>query len=279
MNRIEMGTYRYSDIRSVDSDEAFHELLVRQALERYQQIVGAGGLGSALAVCANFREARYFPSFPFTEIMVTGVGDWREEVREASREDPRVSYREENCEALSFPSRSFDFVFCKEGLHHLARPALGLYEMLRVCRKAAIIIEPFESLLERALQGAGVATRFEKAGRGRRRGPAAATRQINPLDRDNYVFHWSKRGLQTLLNSYYVDSGYRVEMRVGWLSKRINARSPRAAREAAALLGTAASHVPGMRGNLMTALVLPGSDLPLDPGPFPPDPHPSARAG
>jgi ubiquinone/menaquinone biosynthesis C-methylase UbiE len=51
-------------------------------------------------------------------------------------------YRVENAEKLSFPDRSFDFVFCKEAFHHLPRPFLALYEMLRVCKKGVVLVEP-----------------------------------------------------------------------------------------------------------------------------------------
>ena len=40
-------------------------------------------------------------------------------------------FRKENAEALSFPDASFDFVFCKESYHHIARPMHALREMLR----------------------------------------------------------------------------------------------------------------------------------------------------
>jgi len=48
----------------------------------------------------------------------------------------------ENCENLSFPDASFDYVFCKESLHHFTHPWLALYEMLRVARRAVFCIEP-----------------------------------------------------------------------------------------------------------------------------------------
>jgi ubiquinone/menaquinone biosynthesis C-methylase UbiE len=48
----------------------------------------------------------------------------------------------QNAEALSLPDASFDYVFCKEALHHLPRPWLGLYEMTRVARRAVVLIEP-----------------------------------------------------------------------------------------------------------------------------------------
>jgi SAM-dependent methyltransferase len=51
-------------------------------------------------------------------------------------------YSVENAEQLSFQNGSFDYVFCKEALHHFPRPAIALYEMLRVSRKGVVLIEP-----------------------------------------------------------------------------------------------------------------------------------------
>jgi ubiquinone/menaquinone biosynthesis C-methylase UbiE len=51
-------------------------------------------------------------------------------------------YSVQNAEDLSFQDESFDYVFCKESYHHFPRPALALYEMLRVARKAVILVEP-----------------------------------------------------------------------------------------------------------------------------------------
>ncbi|HVZ28456.1 MAG TPA: class I SAM-dependent methyltransferase [Rhizomicrobium sp.] len=55
-------------------------------------------------------------------------------------------YRVENAEKLSFDDRSFDYAFCKEALHHFPRPAIALYEMLRVSRKGVILIEPSDRI-------------------------------------------------------------------------------------------------------------------------------------
>lgn len=51
-------------------------------------------------------------------------------------------FKRENAEGLSFKDESFDFVFCKESYHHFPRPTIALYEMLRVAKKAVILIEP-----------------------------------------------------------------------------------------------------------------------------------------
>lgn len=45
---------------------------------------------------------------------------------------------------LQFKDESFDFVLCKESLHHLSMPYKGLYEMFRVAKKGVILIEPNE---------------------------------------------------------------------------------------------------------------------------------------
>lgn len=48
----------------------------------------------------------------------------------------------ENAAHLSFEDNSFDFVLCKESYHHFRQPMLALYEMIRVARKAVVLVEP-----------------------------------------------------------------------------------------------------------------------------------------
>ncbi|MGH2820956.1 MAG: class I SAM-dependent methyltransferase [Actinomycetota bacterium] len=261
-NKVRLHRLPYREIRGIASFEGFHEYLFTNALDTYRDRVGGAGLGSVLAVCGGAREVRYLRRYPFDQITVSGIferGDWFEESAEG---DERVAYRRENCESLSFPTASHDLVFCKEGLHHLARPVLGLYEMLRVCRKAAIFIEPYESPLERLFEKVGVATKFERK---------QSSFQVLPtgsvVTRDNYVYHWTVRQLRTLLNSYYLDSGYELELHLGWIVKRIGKRS-RKLMELVAASGSAATFVPGARGNIVTALVFPGASAPEQPVSF-----------
>lgn len=37
---------------------------------------------------------------------------------------------------------AFDYVLCKDSYHHMPRPMIALYQMLRVARRAVVLIEP-----------------------------------------------------------------------------------------------------------------------------------------
>lgn len=255
MNRVRVRRRALRDLLRIDSHADFHDYLFRHALARYAANLPkeSPGLGTILAIGANHREARTLAKLPFERILLTGIADPDEAIRDVEQSDPRVSYRIENSESLSLDARSFDLVLCKESLHHLARPALGLYEMLRVCRRAALVIEPYDTLAGRIFERLGLATVYE-------------THQAGNLGgRDNFVHRFARRPLELLLNSYYLESDYTLEIHLGWMSSRFNAHPAKAVRRLAALAGWALGLVPASRGNYMTAMVLPGRDLPPDP--------------
>jgi len=52
------------------------------------------------------------------------------------------AYSRQNAESLDYPDSSFDLALCKESYHHFPRPPVALYEMIRVTRKAVVLIEP-----------------------------------------------------------------------------------------------------------------------------------------
>ena len=67
-------------------------------------------------------------------------------------------------EQLPFPTNSIDWSFVAASLHHLPRPLLGLYELLRVARRGLILIEPHDSALCRLATRLGLATEVEEVG-------------------------------------------------------------------------------------------------------------------
>ncbi|MBE8714031.1 class I SAM-dependent methyltransferase [Sphingobacterium hungaricum] len=69
----------------------------------------------------------------------------------AQQEELIKEYRAENAEKLSFSDNEFDYVLCKESYHHFPRPYAALYEMIRVAKKAIVIIEPQDPILKMPL--------------------------------------------------------------------------------------------------------------------------------
>ncbi len=236
-------------------DVAFHRYLITQALDAYAEACRARNqpLGTALAICANAREARTFCDYAFDRIVISGIVEADAEIREAISRDKRLSYERQNGEAINHATRSFDLAFVKEGLHHLARPVLGVYEMLRVCRQGVVIIEPYETLIGRLLERFGLSSVYE------------SNQDGNINYRDNYVFRFSRRHLQALLNSYYIESGYQLDLYLGWMSTRMVLNRGALLKRLLLLAGYAAGFTPGSPGNYMTAFIQPGHDLPPDP--------------
>jgi len=57
----------------------------------------------------------------------------------------------QNAEKIDLPDNAYDYVMCKEAYHHFPRPAIALYEMIRVAKKAVILIEPADPVLKMPL--------------------------------------------------------------------------------------------------------------------------------
>lgn len=108
-----------------------------------------------------------------------------------------------NAESIALPDDSFDYVLCKEAYHHMPRPMLAVYEMLRVARKAVILIEPQDQVVDwpasrnpsywHAIEGNHVS--FGPAG-----GEAVSSANIDWYEHGafNYVYTLSRREIRKL---------------------------------------------------------------------------------
>lgn len=74
------------------------------------------------------------------------------------------NYSVENGEKLSFADESFDYVLCKDSYHHMPRPMIALYEMLRVAKKAVVLIEPQDPWSDVPLLGGDHVAGYESVG-------------------------------------------------------------------------------------------------------------------
>lgn len=73
-------------------------------------------------------------------------------LKEAHKDQLITDYSKQNAEHLSFRDDSFDYVMCKETYHHFPRPYLAMYEMIRVCEKAVVVVgEPIDILSKMSL--------------------------------------------------------------------------------------------------------------------------------
>lgn len=99
---------------------------------------------SILSIGDNFaRDAAYFKrKFPAAKCIASDlyadglekavIDGWVDEVCSA------------DIEKLPFADESLDCVIAKEAFHHWPRPMLGFYEMLRVAKKAVLLVEPYD---------------------------------------------------------------------------------------------------------------------------------------
>lgn len=129
-----------------------------------------------------------------------------------------------NAEAIDLPERSVDFVFCKEAYHHFPRPPLAYYELLRVCRRAVVYIEPAEPVRWGLLDQAKVAIKSLL------RGKASIEHEFE--DSGNYLYRLSQREMTkqaTALQLGHVAYAYFNDFWHAKLSQRpMSERLPRA---------------------------------------------------
>jgi ubiquinone/menaquinone biosynthesis C-methylase UbiE len=84
-------------------------------------------------------EAQFLKRFGFYSV----ASDIAVEMLQVAVEENLIDqYLEVDAESMALDDSSFDLVIIKESLHHLPRPYLCIYEMLRITSDMAIFIEP-----------------------------------------------------------------------------------------------------------------------------------------
>jgi SAM-dependent methyltransferase len=199
--------------------------------QEWDALVVCGGVGGEGTLLANLG----FPS-------VT-VSDFSENALEVCQlRDPRLKTVVVNAEAIRFPDNSFDLVLVQDGLHHLPRPMLGYTEMLRVARRAVIVLEPHAGLVAKV-----IGTTWEKHN-----------------DEVNYVFRWNQLMLEEPARSLLLDSTTYIRVIRIWdhsltverLIRKLRLGSSRAAVFAAKCLYAALNIPFSWLGNQMIGVVV-----------------------
>src|SRR5439155_7257705 len=143
---------------------------------------------SVLSVCGGDGEEAHFlqrqgASVTMTDLSTVGVETAR--VR-----NPALRCLKMDSEMLAFADESFDWAIVRDGLHHLARPLKGLYELERVSREGFAVLEGQDSWLVRLLVQVGL---------GEYRDPAGG-----------YVYRFSRRELHKVLSSVQTVSRWQI---------------------------------------------------------------------
>jgi ubiquinone/menaquinone biosynthesis C-methylase UbiE len=147
-----------------------HKMLREAGVDLNGKSVHVAGCGTGIDV---FHLRRLYGT---AEFFVTDIS--AQAVSSTLRTFPGVRGQAEDLERLSFAHNTFDWSFIAAAIHHLPRPALGVYELLRVSREGVIFIEPHDSWLVRLFVFLGLAQEYEKIG--------------------NYVFRWSTSDVRKL---------------------------------------------------------------------------------
>lgn len=96
---------------------------------------------TALVTCGGVGgEGTYLAGRGFREVTVSDVSEAALSV--CRRRDPRLLTIRADGEATGLPDGCHDLVLVRDGLHHLPRPGAGLAEMLRLARRAVVVMEP-----------------------------------------------------------------------------------------------------------------------------------------
>ena len=116
-----------------------------------------------IASCGTGIDVHYLRKYYDSDFTVSDLSEESVQMTLKLNKNIRGGYVEDN-EKLSFSDESFDYVFIAASLHHLPRPILGLYELIRVAKYGLIVIEPNDSWLTRLATRFKLATEIEEAG-------------------------------------------------------------------------------------------------------------------
>jgi ubiquinone/menaquinone biosynthesis C-methylase UbiE len=136
-----------------------------------------------IAGCGNGIDIHYLKKFYNPKIYVSDIANNAVLGTIASFENIQGTVGD--TEGLPFNDNTFDYSFIAHSLHHLSKPMLGLYDLLRVSKSGVIVIEPNDSILTRIATSLSLAHEIEEVG--------------------NYVYRFSKRDVVKTTRALFYD--------------------------------------------------------------------------
>jgi ubiquinone/menaquinone biosynthesis C-methylase UbiE len=155
----------------------------REKITDWKVLTVCGGVGG---------EGIFFLRSGFADVTVSDFSANSLEI--AAKLDSKLKAIQLNAEQIDLADNSYDLVIVQDGLHHLPRPALGMTEMLRVAKKAVVVIEPYNSVV-----GNMIGTEWEEHD-----------------DAINYVFRWDRMMIKQTVKSYLLRNYDRIRVFRRW---------------------------------------------------------------
>src|ERR1051325_6569019 len=186
--------YRAGQPRQADNRNPLIASLNTYRLRKMMEIIGTSLNGkSVLSVSGGDGDEADFLQRQGAIVTMTDLSPVA--VETASVRNPAIRSMKMDSETLAFADGSFDWAIVRDGLHHLARPLKGLYELERVSREGFAILEGQDSLLDRLLVKLGLGENWAPAG--------------------GYTYRFTRRELQKLFDS--VQTLSRWQIHTSWL--------------------------------------------------------------
>ncbi len=166
----------------------FHDHLRKIPFKKLKKLLDRNGINLdnknlLISSCGRGVDVHHLKKYYDANFFVTDLAENAVKLVKNTFKD--VSGQVEDNENLSFSDDTFDYTYVKEALHHLPRPILGLYELLRVGKNGVIVMEPNDSFITRIATRLGLAQKIEGEG--------------------NYVYRISKRDVEKIANSMFLE--------------------------------------------------------------------------
>jgi len=115
--------------------------------------------------------------------------------------------------AMPYADDSFDLIFIEAALHHMHKPHLAIYEMLRVTCRSIVICETQDHWLMDLMMRAGLAEEYELSAVRAHDGKEGG---VNNTLVPNFVYRWAPGELAKVLKCFDPTRSVEVEVEYAW---------------------------------------------------------------